>query len=64
MKKIKVLKGSFEKTNFSNEYFDTIFCKGTIWQTNIKSTFREFFRILKSGGTLFSILIPMHGINI
>ena len=50
MKKIKVLKGSFEKTNFSNEYFDTIFCRGAIWQTNIKSTFKEFFRILKSGG--------------
>ena len=50
--KIKISKGSIEKTNFSNEYFDTVFCKGTIWQTNMKSTFREFFRILKPGGNI------------
>ncbi len=50
--KIKISKESIEKTNFSNEYFDTVFCKGTIWQTNVKSTFREFFRILKPGGNI------------
>ncbi|MAW33543.1 MAG: hypothetical protein CMK56_03945 [Proteobacteria bacterium] len=52
IKKINISQMSIEKTNFPNDYFDTILCKGVIWQTNLKKTFNEFFRILKKNGRI------------
>ena len=45
--------GNIEKTKFKDEYFDFIFCNGTIWFTNIKNTLYEFSRILKKKGMIY-----------
>ncbi len=45
--------GNMEKTRFKKNYFDLIFCNGSIWFTNCESTLNEFKRILKRNGRIY-----------
>lgn len=50
---IKTSVQSIQKSNFSDEYFDCIFCYSSIYLTDFKKTLKEFYRILKPGGKLY-----------
>ena len=50
---IKPIHGSIESLPFEDESFDAVFCNGVIFLTDYKTALREFFRVLKPGGSLY-----------
>ncbi len=45
--------GSLEEVNFPDNYFDTVFCYGSLFIANPEKALKEFNRVLKSGGKLY-----------
>lgn len=50
---LNLYKGTIDKMNFENNFFNAIFCYSSIYFTDFKKTIKEFHRILKPGGKLY-----------
>lgn len=62
IKNIKFIKSDILQTNFDDEYFDFIFCKGVLHHTvNFESGVKELLRILKKGGKAYIYLYGSGG---
>lgn len=53
VKNVKIAHGSVEELPYPNDYFNAIFCYGVIFIPEIKTTLKEFYRVLKPGGKLY-----------
>lgn len=53
LKNVKFSQGSIEKINADDCSYDAIFCYSTIFFADYTIALKEFFRVLKPGGTLY-----------
>ncbi|MGE7603010.1 class I SAM-dependent methyltransferase [Peribacillus sp. NPDC097675] len=59
---VNVYMSSIEEMPFPNNYFDFIIAESSTSFTNIQTSIREYYRVLKPGGTLISIDMTAEGI--
>ena len=50
---ISFRQGDLEKIDFSNNYFDLVFCCSSIYSTNLELSLKEIFCVLKKGGIVY-----------
>jgi ubiquinone/menaquinone biosynthesis C-methylase UbiE len=53
VRNVELNRRTVELTGYADSTFDGIFCYSALYMTDVKRTLREFFRLLKPGGSLY-----------